>query len=159
VHARGFGRSEVRTRLAGELVRVPPRNTKGPRFLYKRDISAGQPLSNTLDGCHQRMYLTAWPEAARNVGVGAGAGHAADRPGRHARRWDRVVGQLGVRAQQDPGLTRSQGLDRRRRRGRRRDRPDRNTNLSAPGQVGRGAAAVIKLRGSAELDVHAPDAR
>jgi hypothetical protein len=31
-------------------------------ILYKRDIGAGQPLSNTLDGYHYRIDLTPWAE-------------------------------------------------------------------------------------------------
>ena len=53
--------------MLGGLPYLTPLQVTNPHngrsvILYKRDIGAGQPLSNTLDGYHYRLDLTAWAE-------------------------------------------------------------------------------------------------
>ena len=53
--------------MLGGLPYLTPLQVTNPHngrsvILYKRDIGAGQPLSNTLDGYHYRLDLTPWAE-------------------------------------------------------------------------------------------------
>ena len=53
--------------MLGGLPYITPLQVTNPQngrsvILYKRDIGAGQPLSNTLDGYHYRIDLTTWAE-------------------------------------------------------------------------------------------------
>jgi hypothetical protein len=53
--------------MLGGLPYLTPLQVTNPRtgrsvILYKRDVGAGQPLSNSLDGYHYRLDLTAWAE-------------------------------------------------------------------------------------------------
>ena len=53
--------------MLGSLAYMTPLKVTNPQngrsvILYKRDIGAGQPLSNTLDGYHYRIDLTAWAD-------------------------------------------------------------------------------------------------
>ena len=53
--------------MLGGLPYMTPLRVTNPQngrsvILYKRDIGAGQPLSNTLDGYHYRIDLTAWAD-------------------------------------------------------------------------------------------------
>ena len=53
--------------MLGGLPYLTPLQVTNPQngrsvILYKRDIGAGQPLSNTLDGYHYRLDLTPWAE-------------------------------------------------------------------------------------------------
>ena len=82
--------------------------------------------------------------AARPTRLGAGAAHAVDRPGEHARRRPGVLGQLGVRVggfrpRSDPRVH-----DRPRRHGRRRERSGRHPDLRAAGQpAGRSGQRLV----------------
>ena len=62
--------------MLGGLPYMTPLEVTNPQngrsvILYKRDIGAGQPLSNTFDGYHYRVDLTAW--ADQQLGL-AGSG-------------------------------------------------------------------------------------
>ena len=62
--------------MLGGLPYMTPLQVTNPQtgrsvILYKRDIGAGQPLSDTLDGYHYRVDLTAW--ADQQLGL-AGSG-------------------------------------------------------------------------------------
>ena len=140
--------------MLGGLPYMTPLRVTNPQngrsvILYKRDIGAGQPLSTHAG----RLPLPDRPDrvgrpAARPAGLRAGAGHAADRPGQHARRRAGVLGQLGVRAGRLRDRSDPRVHDRPRRHGRRRERPGRHPDLRAAGQPARRSASATGTPGS-----------